>query len=170
MLLNNLLDLHHSEEGKMHYEFQKLELNKLLKDIAEGFQIVARQRNLDLIFEPSLSEVYVSGDIYKLSQVFQNLIDNAMKYTEKGWIKISVKDEEAALVVISDSGRGMSQDLAKRLFQKFSRGVEDTKAYGSGLGLYISKEIVGAHQGKIWVESEGEGKGSKFFVRLSKIS
>ena len=61
MLLNNLLDLHHSEEGKMHYEFQKLELNKLLKDIAEGFQIVARQRNLDLILNPHLPKFMLAA-------------------------------------------------------------------------------------------------------------
>src|SRR3989338_6007115 len=167
MLLNNLLDLHHLEEGKMHYEFQKLELNRFLKDIIDGFQIFARQKNLDLIFESSPAEVYVDGDTYKLSQVFQNLIDNAIKYTDKGYVKISVESKEKAIIAVSDSGQGMSRDTTQRLFQKFSRGAGEV-IHGSGLGLYISKEIVEAHQGKIRAESDGEGKGSKLLVELPK--
>src|SRR3989344_7942678 len=167
MLLNNLLDLHHLEEGKMHYEFQKLELNRFLKDIIDGFQIFARQKNLDLIFESSPAEVYVDGDTYKLSQVFQNLIDNAIKYTDKGYVKVSVESKEKAIIAVSDSGQGMSRDTTQRLFQKFSRGAGEV-IHGSGLGLYISKEIVDAHQGKIRAESDGEGKGSKLLVELPK--
>ncbi len=168
-LLNNLLDLHHIEDGKMHYEFQKLELNKLLKDISDNFQLILAQRKLQFTFEPFAKDANVSGDIYKLSQVFQNLIDNAIKYTEAGWIKVKIIDEKDSYIVeISDSGRGISQDLITKLFQKFSRGVEEKQILGTGLGLYISKEIVEAHRGKVWAESEGEGKGSKFIVKLPR--
>lgn len=169
-LLNNLLDLHHIEDGKMHYEFQKLELNKLLKDISDNFQLILSQRKLQFAFEPFAKDANVNGDIYKLSQVFQNLIDNAIKYTESGWIKVKIIDDKKSyLVEISDSGRGISQDLITKLFQKFSRGVEEKQILGTGLGLYISKEIVEAHRGKVWAESEGDGKGSKFIVKIPKL-
>ncbi len=71
------------------------------------------------------------------------------------------------LVVISDTGRGFTQELGNKLFQKFSRGVEDTLILGTGLGLYICREIIDAHSGKIWAESPGEGKGARFYVSLA---
>lgn len=174
-ILNNLLDFHHIEEGKMHYEFQKLELNDLLKNVVNDFQVVAKQKGLDFVFEPAPSEIYVNADIYKLSQVFQNLIDNSIKYTDNGWVKVKIEPakpgaDASVLITVSDSGRGMSQDLSGRLFEKFQRGVKEKEILGTGLGLYICKEIVQAHQGAVWAESEGKGKGSKFFVRLKTIA
>ena len=74
-----------------------------------------------------------------------------------------------ALITISDSGRGMSKELIDKLFQRFSRGVKDELILGSGLGLYISRRIVEDHKGKIWAESEGKDKGSKFIVLLSAV-
>lgn len=168
-LLNNLLDLHHIEDGKMHYEFQQLELNKLLGDIAENFQIVLKQKNLEMKVEKLKKDALVNADIYKLSQVFQNLIDNAIKYTDTGWVNVKIEEDGKNYIVrISDSGRGISAELLPKLFQKFIRGVEERQILGTGLGLYISREIVDAHQGKIWAESEGEGKGSAFLVKLPK--
>ncbi|GEM_PF-2862651 len=167
--LNNILDLHHIEEGKMHYEFQKLGLNKMLKEMVDDFQIVANQKNIKLTFTPAKEEVFVSGDPYKLAQVFQNLIDNSLKYTEQGWIKVEIEEKDGSvLVCISDTGRGFTQELGNKLFQKFSRGVEENLILGTGLGLYICKEIVEAHNGKIWAESSGEGKGARFYVSLEK--
>jgi len=178
--LNNILDLHHIEEGKMHYEFQKLELNKMLKEMVDDFQIVANQKGIKLSFTPVKGDVFVNGDPYKLSQIFQNLIDNSLKYTEQGWIKIEVsaqggsasggeEKDGSVLVCISDTGRGFTQELGNKLFQKFSRGVEENLILGTGLGLYICKEIVEAHNGKIWAESPGEGKGARFYVSLRAV-
>lgn len=171
-LLNNLLDLGHIEEGKMFYEFDKFEINEFLEEIVKDFQFVAKQNNLKLIFEPLSLEIYTNGDNYKLSQVFRNLIDNAIKYTSKGWIKVKVEEGQSKseiLITISDSGRGMSGELMAKLFQKFSRGVEEERISGSGLGLYICRKILGDHQGKIWAESGGENKGSKFIVSLPRV-
>jgi signal transduction histidine kinase len=171
-LLNNLLDLGHIEDGKMHYDFEEIELNKFLKDIAEDFQFVAQQKNLELVFKSTPQKVLIKGDSYKLSQVFRNLIDNAIKYTEKGFVKIAITrtdtDYKSVLITISDSGMGMSQESIGKLFQKFVRGAQE-EITGSGLGLYIGKQIIEAHQGKIWAESEGEDKGSSFFVELPML-
>ena len=171
-LLNNLLDLGHIEDGKMHYDFEKIELNEFLKEIVDDFQFTARQKNLELVFKSAPQKVLIKGDSYKLSQVFRNLIDNAIKYTEKGFVKIAITrtdtDYKSVLITISDSGMGMSQESIGKLFQKFVRGAQE-EITGSGLGLYIGKQIIEAHQGKIWAESEGENKGSRFYVELPML-
>jgi signal transduction histidine kinase len=169
-LLNNLLNLSHIEEGKMNFDFSEIELNKFLKDIADDFQFVAQQKGLELVFTHLSQEILIKGDSHKLSQVFRNLIDNALKYTERGWVKIQCQlKENNVLISINDSGFGMSKELIGNLFQKFSRGVKED-LLGSGLGLYIGKEIVLAHQGKIWAESPGENKGSSFYVELPTLA
>lgn len=170
-LLNNLLDLGHIEDGKMHYEFEKLNLNDFLKEIADDFKFTAQQKKLEFIFEPLPEEIFVSGDKYKLAQVFRNLIDNSIKYTEAGYVKVSVSEspDNLAKVSITDSGIGMNRELIPKLFQRFSRGVEERQILGTGLGLYISRQIIEDHQGKVWAESEGEGKGSQFYIVLPKV-
>ena len=150
-----------------------LEAAKFLKEIIDDFQFVAKQKNLALIFESEQKGIKIKGDDFKLSQVFRNLIDNAIKYTEKGWVKIKLTTNDlqpaTALITVSDSGRGMSKESITNLFQKFFRRIEDERILGSGLGLYISRKIVEDHKGRIWAESEGEGKGSKFFVLLPAV-
>ena len=118
--------------------------------------------------QPSLS---VNADETKFRQVIQNLIDNAVKYTEKGWVRTSLeKFDSHLLITVADSGRGIPPETKELLFGEFVRDKGAAlKAQGTGLGLYIAREIVKAHQGEIWVESEGEGKGSKFVVKLPLI-
>ena len=171
-LLNNLLDLGHIEDGKMHYDFGPINLNIMLSEIINDFQFAATQKKLSLIIEPYSQDAIISGDPYKLSQVFRNLIDNSIKYTEAGWVKTVISKEslsdgkDGIRIKVYDSGMGISQELLPKLFQRFQRGVEEKQILGSGLGLYISKQIVEDHSGKIWVESDGEGKGSSFIVEL----
>jgi len=100
----------------------------------------------------------------------QNLIDNSLKYTEQGWVKISLKESgDKAQFIVSDSGIGISPEILPTLFEQFQRGSKEArKIKGTGLGLYIAKQFVVAHEGDINVESEGEGKGSKFTVTLPK--
>ena len=171
-LLNNLLDLHHIEEGKMSYDFNKIEMNKFLKEIIDDFKFLAKNKGLELIFIPAPENMIVEGDNYKLSQVFKNLIDNAIKYTEKGWIKVEIsanRKERSVLIAISDSGRGITKKFIENVFKKFSRQIEDERIIGSGLGLYISKKIVEDHKGEIRTESDEEKGGSKFTVSLPLI-
>lgn len=189
-LLNNLLDLGHIEDGRMHYEFDDIEMNKALKEILDDFKFTADQKKIQLIFEPAPEEVHIDGDIYKLSQVFRNLIDNALKYTPQGWIKTSLtlinaddtqigaekiksgqrgsalSPRKSVRVTFSDSGMGMTKEILAKLFNRFIRGVEEKQVLGSGLGLFISRQIVEDHKGKVWAESDGPGKGSRFYVEL----
>ena len=112
----------------------------------------------------------IKADQEKIRQVIQNLIDNAVKFTDKGYVKVTINQEpESVLITVSDTGRGMSKEMQKQAFERFTRDESVKKEIqGTGLGLYIAREIVSAHHGEIWAESGGEGQGSRFFVRLRK--
>lgn len=165
-LVEDFLDLRKIEEGRMEYHFEKINLSKIVGSMVEDFKLIAKKKNLDLTFEASSGDIEGLADEQKLRQVIQNLIDNAIKYTDKGFVKVDLKEKDGSVLLsVKDSGRGISKELLPNLFQQFSRDASVKKIQGTGLGLYIAKEIVKAHKGEIWAESEGEGKGSSFLVK-----
>lgn len=171
-LINMLLDLRRVEEGRMEYYFAKSELGALVRGVVEELQPLAEGKQLELSFAKPANELFVEADAQKLKQVIQNLIDNAIKYTPAGFVKIGLHEENkgTALLTVSDSGLGIPPELLPHVFEEFIRDERvKTKILGTGLGLFIAKKIIEAHNGQIWVESEGEGKGSRFYVRLKKI-
>jgi signal transduction histidine kinase len=109
----------------------------------------------------------VTGDKQELRRVFVNLIGNAIHYTQAGGqITVSAKLEPQSLtLLVGDNGRGIPEEDLVQLFQRFSQGTSKQRSSGSGLGLYLSRQIVEAHHGHIWVEST-EGVGSRFYVQL----
>jgi signal transduction histidine kinase len=171
-LVDDFLNLRKIEEGKMEYQFKEINIIKLIKSIVEELKIIAEKEKLNLAFEcpkTNPEKIIVKADEQKLRQVIQNLVENAIKYTDKCFVRIELKEDKNSVVIsITDSGRGISNELLPNLFKQFSRDSSVKKIQGTGLGLYIAKEIIKAHHGKIWAESEGEGKGAKFCVRLSK--
>jgi signal transduction histidine kinase len=107
----------------------------------------------------------VEVDVDKIKDVVLNLIDNAIKYSPKGSVAVSAEsDGKVVHVMVKDSGVGIAPEEARNLFSKFVRGsgIARVEPNGSGLGLFIAKKITEEHGGRIWVESEGEGKGSTF--------
>lgn len=171
-MVNDFLDLSKIEQGKMSYSFTSVDIKKMLEDIEEEFTPIAKKKGLDLAFQPETDGSFmVTADEGKIRQIFTNLIDNAIKYTPKGGIIVSIKknDKNGKIAVhIKDTGIGLSQDDIHHLFGKFARGEGAQKEYtdGSGLGLYVAKKMIEAHHGKIWADSEGLGKGSEFVVEL----
>ena len=114
----------------------------------------------------------VVADSEKLRHVILNLTDNAIKYTPQGSVNIFLKKEtkkKKLLLTITDTGIGMSKETINNLFEKFSRAHDANKVNtgGSGLGLYVAKEIMKKHNAGIWVESPGEGKGSTFYLEFN---
>lgn len=103
-----------------------------------------------------------------MRQVVINLIDNSIKYTDKGRVTVDLKQVGNNLEFsVSDTGSGIKKDDLDKLFQKFSRGTGSTaQVDGTGLGLYVVRQMVEAHKGKIWAESKGEGMGSRFCFTL----
>jgi signal transduction histidine kinase len=171
-LVNNLLDLRKIEEGKIDCRPEKMQLVAFMADIVEGLKPLADDKNLELTWESKVSnDTNVNIDKQKFYQVIQNIIDNAIKYTEKGYVKVTAYlpdgDSKSVIIEVSDSGHGIDKDLLPNLFEQFTREESmKRKIEGTGLGLYIAKKIVDLHSGEIWAQSEGKGKGSSFFVKI----
>jgi len=170
-LVDDFLDIRKIEEGHMDYTFETKDIVAFVKGSAEDYTPLAKsEKNIEVSFESKFASANVKMDTTRLRQVIQNLLSNSLKYTEAGWIKVLLTEEQkSVLITVKDSGLGMDKQLVPILFEQFSRDPSVAKKIqGTGLGLYISKQIVIAHHGEIWAESEGKGFGSSFFVRLPK--
>ncbi len=168
--VNDLLDISKIEQGGMVIKKEEVELLDFIGSIVEEFKMSAEKKGLDLSFEFENSPCVVSADPNKLRQVFVNLIDNSIKYTEKGSVVVSLlKKDKKVVVTVSDTGPGISKEELKDLFDKFLRGAAGKASKsGSGLGLYLAKKIVETHHGNIFAHSDGQGKGSQFSVELPR--
>lgn len=172
-LVNDLLDFSRIEKGVLKIELTKFDMSALIKDIVEDFSINAKEKTISLSSECGEVDIQIVADKERIKQILANLVNNAMKFTrEGGWIKIecALKNEENVLISVSDSGIGIEKSKQGKIFEKFYQvdGSVSRSQGGFGLGLSITKSIVEAHKGKIWVESEF-GKGSKFNVLLPLV-
>ena len=132
---------------------------------------LADEKSLTFTCEIPGIKVRVKGDAEKLRQVIQNFLDNSIKYTEKGWVKIKLEVKGPKVQVsVSDSGLGIHKDILPTLFEQFNRGsTEAKKIQGTGLGLYIAKQFMEAHHGRVWAESRGPGLGSVFTMEMDVL-
>ena len=171
-LVNDLLDLSRMEAGKIHYDIKPTVLAQLIERTVQEFQQNAVQKNITLAFENHAPQALpLSIDPDKISQVITNLVDNALKYSPaQGSVAVSLEQigNQALQMRVRDSGMGIKAEDIARLFTKFVRTEEARKMdpNGSGIGLYFAKNVVEDHHGKLWVESDGVGKGSTFIVEL----
>jgi signal transduction histidine kinase len=170
-LVEDILNISRIESGKMQYDFQPNQsIEKLIVELKENFEVRARDHGLKLKLDiPNKKVPYIVMDSKKIRAVLSNLIDNAIKYTSKGSITIKYFTKNRNVVVeVIDTGIGISKKEMGNLFKKFSRGdnADQLGSGGIGLGIYVGRKIVEAHQGKIWVDSLGTGKGSTFIVEL----
>lgn len=167
-LVNDLLNITRIEAGKLEYHPKETDFEKLVASVIKELDMTAKNKGLEL--KEKISKLpLINIDPDKIRQVLINLIDNALKYTEKGKVTVQAKKvDDHILVEIKDTGIGMSADKMTTLFQWFSRGKGALRldAGGFGLGLYIAKKIVEKANGKIWAESKGEKKGSTFVFEL----
>ena len=158
-----VLDISSIESGQVKYKKEKFQLEELVQKVIMGYTLAAEQKGVSLKtnFPSRLPEVY--GDKEHLARVVSNLIDNAIKYTPKGEILVTGKARDGSVEIhVKDTGLGISlpREQRDKLFQRFYQ--ERPRYDGVGVGLAICKAIVEAHGGRIWVESEGPGKGSIF--------
>lgn len=169
-IVNDLLNISRVELGKMEVEKEKTQIEDLIQSCYEEFKPVARKKNLKLIWQkPKISLPKIEIDLLKIRQVISNLIDNALRYTKKGEIEIKAKKADSTILIsVRDTGEGLTPEEKRKIFEGFTRGAAGVAYWieGAGLGLYVAKKYLELHQGKIWVESEGKGKGSTFFIEL----
>lgn len=172
-LVNDMLNVSRIESGRMNITLKPFSMVKLVNEVSEELKPTAIKQNVNLsidIAEPDLPDVI--GDQNKIREVITNLVGNSLKFTEeKGKISIKLYKENDVLVTqIKDTGKGIKAEDLPKLFHKFqtvgNNYLTKRNSQGTGLGLYLSKSIIGLHKGKIWAESDGEDKGSVFSFTL----
>lgn len=183
-LFQDLLDTTKMDDGQSRTHMEPVELVELTKQIADGQIPNITAKGLGYQFGSGSVDqtlggarqigqlIYVSIDKSFLHEIIDNLIENAIKYTQEGWVTVSVKaDDRNAQIIVKDTGLGMPREELGHIFQKFYRiDNRDTREIGgTGLGLYLVKQRVEAMNGRIWAESE-VGKGSSFIVSFPRIS
>ncbi|MEQ8525147.1 ATP-binding protein [Gracilimonas sp.] len=174
-LIDDVLDFSKIEAGKIEFESIEFELNKLVNVIIESFKITAKNKGIDINTEigEGIPNILI-GDPARLTQILNNLVSNALKFTEEGEVRLSVNavedlDQSIRLqFAISDTGIGIEEARVNTIFESFTQASQNTKRLfgGTGLGLTISKQLAELQGGSISVESE-EGEGSTFFVELT---
>ncbi len=164
-IIDNILDSSRLQAGTLPMEFQKVRLTKLLHDFVQRMQ--AGNRNLDFQTNINVSSRTVEADPARLVQVLDNLVNNAAKYAPNSEVCISLSwEEERAHIEVRDSGPGVPEKHVKDIFKRFYRlASHQNKASGTGLGLYICHQIVRAHGGEIFAESD-TGKGMAVHIYL----
>ena len=166
-LVADMLDVSRIEQGRMKFEYSDLNVEEVISDVVSAFTHVAKKKGLTLIKEDT-KEVVIHSDKKKIHRVLVNLVSNAIKYTPKGEVHISHKVENDMIVIrVSDSGIGISKEDQENLFQKFHRikSAETEEIQGTGLGLWLTKEIIQKLKGSIEVESI-QGVGTHFIVKF----
>lgn len=166
-LITSLVKLSRLETGIIALNAEKTEIAPMLKEIEAQAKPKAESKELSISIECGAEKAVF--DRKWTSEAVWNIVDNAIKYTEKGGIKITVKDYEMfACIKISDTGRGIPEEEQAKIFSRFYRSENVSKEEGLGIGLYLSRQIITSENGYIKVISE-KGKGSEFSVFLSKL-
>ena len=179
-LINELLDVSQMQVGKSILRREAVNLRTLVEDIFDEIssEVTKKHLKLSLVFSPKKEDNIVSADKEKVKEALTNLVDNAVKYNQEGGeIKVKgekfshpiEKDRKFYRLTIADTGIGISpEELAHLFTQYFERGKEAEKIYttGRGIGLVLTKNIISAHGGRVWAESEGRNKGARFVVEL----
>jgi len=168
-IIEDFLNVTRIELGKMKYDFTDLNWRDLTEKVVGELRPTIEKKGLALDFAAGEGNYMVNADIGKLSQIISNIIDNAAKYTPAGAIHVSMEEHDSLVrLIVRDTGVGIPAETIPKLFEKFVRADDAGKVNysGTGLGLFVAKQMVEAHKGTIWAESEGAGKGSSFFVEL----
>ena len=171
-LVNELLDVSQLQLGKKSLDFQPIDIRNLIEDVLKDLLEEIRIKNLVIKILPENKEDWplIPANLEKLRIVFSNIIDNAVKYTPKGEIIIQGQQvNDSFQISVKDTGIGINPEEVETLFtQYFERGEQAQKLHttGRGIGLFIAASVIKAHHGKIWAESEGQGKGAKFIIEL----
>jgi len=169
-LTEDILDVTKIESQTLKLNKERVQLNEIIMNVVNDYKdIISKKRygsdKIRIVYEPSKDNTFVNADKVRLSQVLSNLLDNALKFTKEGNIIITtkkLKENEEIMVSIKDSGTGIDPEILPQLFTKFATKSEQ----GTGLGLFISKNIIEAHGGIMRGENNSESNGSTFYFTL----
>lgn len=172
-LVDDLLQVSRALQRKLRLKTEAQPLRRSLGAALEAARLEAQRRGVGLEHELPPDDVWVEGDEYRLVQVWSNLLDNGLKYTGPGGtVRVRYQMEDQAVQIrFEDDGRGFAPDAVERIFSAFAREEEEVESQvnvGLGLGLSLVKQLVELHGGEVTAESEGQGKGATFTVRLRR--
>jgi PAS domain S-box-containing protein len=178
-LFRDLLSVTKAEEGMLGAKIEPINMAKLMQDVTEDLQSIATKKNLALVYQigPQSGKAiaplfYIAANAERMREVVMNLIDNGLKFTAAGGVKVTIEGNDKEVTVsISDSGVGISTEDMPHLFQKFYR-IDNSATRtigGTGLGLYLCRQVIELYNGRIWVESK-PGEGSTFKFKLPRLS
>jgi signal transduction histidine kinase/uncharacterized protein YcfL len=165
-LASDILDVTKIESNSLKLEKTYFNLNDILSNSIRDIQNQVSSedvgtKNIKIFYEPV--DIKVSGDKERINQVVSNLLSNALKFTDEGFIKIKIENTNNSVIIsVEDTGSGIHPEIFPRLFCKFATKSDK----GTGLGLYISKNIIDAHRGRIWAQNNRSGIGATFFFSL----
>ncbi len=168
-IINDILDFSKIESGKLRLEEIPFNLSETLNKLIYPFEKIARENNIELVFklDPNI-KAQINGDPFRLTQVLNNFLSNAFKFTEQGKIELNIQRQQDLLIFsVTDTGIGIPEDKQSRLFKDFSQVDTSTsrKYGGTGLGLVITQRIIELMGGNVGFESQ-EGNGSRFFMQI----
>lgn len=175
-ITNDILDVSKIDSENFELSKTEFDLNDIIKKVLDKHENDALDRNVKIIFEPKKEDIkIINADESKIQQVIDNLISNALDFTNNGTITVKVYDlsirsddkgnhdtQDSIAIEVKDTGSGINEEIMPRLFEKFSRRSDS----GAGLGLYISKKIVDMHRGKFWAQNNRGSKGATFTFTL----
>lgn len=172
-IIDELLDMSRIEAGKIVLQRVRVDLAQLARETAGDFETTAQDRGLELRVSAPVNPLWVYADRDRILQVVHNLVANAFKFTERGRIEVVVSARENELIcAVEDTGIGMTAEECGRAFHKFEQlgRAAVTGEKGTGLGLSICEGLVTLHQGRVWAESDGPGRGSRLAFSLPRQS
>ena len=167
-LINDILDISKIEAGKMELSFEPVDLAEVIRGVMSTAVALVKDKPVELQQSVPEDLPTIIADGRRIRQVLLNLVSNAAKFTDEGFIRVEVQaDEEFVTISVADSGIGIPQEKLPKIFEAFTQvdSSPSRKYGGTGLGLTISKSFVELHGGRIWAESE-VGKGSTFYITL----
>ena len=168
--IEDILNASQMETGRMKFKYDYCQLEDLTQQIIDIFSAKAKEKNLYLKFQkPAVPHPKLLIDGMKIQEVISNLIDNAIKYTQEGGISVALENLGGMIrLTVADTGMGLENKELRQLFSRYTRGRDLTRmtTEGVGLGLYVSRLIIESNGGRIWVKSEGRGRGSQFSFEL----
>lgn len=171
-IVNEMLDVSRIESGKMILTLSEQNLQDLIKEVIATLQPLANKKKIQLIVEQD-TKMVVQADKEKVIEILNNLIGNSLKFTEKGSITISLEQKEDMVIVsVKDTGIGIAKEDHPKLFSKFDeiKLKQAGKTSGTGLGLYISHELVKKMGGDMWIKKSEPGEGSTFSFSLPTVN
>jgi signal transduction histidine kinase len=179
-LINDMLSVSKIEQGRVDFKMESVDLDEFIAETLNEFELKAKESGNKLIFEHTNEPKLVIADKKRLKEVMYNLVGNAMKFTQNGKIKIIVtqtntpvaNDDTFVKVSVVDSGKGIPKEDMDKLFKKFGKLEHSYEKMaengGTGLGLYITRQLIEGMGGKISAKSAGIGLGSEFYFFLQK--